>query len=351
MEPTSAIVNLESNEKYFSIMNEENIYCDTYISKERKYRSKKNWDIANTTTVIDWINSANLHILMLDIYAKDMRHLLRVNTLWSLMISSITSTISITQFTINESNYPELAFGIKLIIFLTSLVTSIITGYIKVEKIQEKIELIDHNREKWMKFMTLLTNELQVSSKLRNDAEELIGTHRATFNDLTFKRVEVPKSVEQKVSTFITARKKRDLEKELDKNACYRKYVVCSCSTCMRPNELKNFVELTKQRLSIYIMTRRLLYKELLLLGKTFNNVISDITFKTDTEIFDYKITTKSVQLIENMNNGEKQYSPIGSDDEEESKDNNSQNKIVVQRNDSHISVITTVDKPNNDIH
>jgi hypothetical protein len=332
----------ENKSAYFSIMNGENIYCDMYITKEKKYRSKKNWDIANTTTVIDWINTANLYILMMDIYAKDMRHLLRVNTLWSLMISSITSTISITQFTIDETNYPELSFAIKMVIFITSLVTSIITGYIKVEKIQEKIETIDGSREKWMKFMTIMTNELQVSSKLRNDAEELISKHRSTFNELSFRRIEIPKSIEEKTSIFITTRKKRNMELERSKNSCYTRYTICRCSTCMRPNELKNIIELTQQRLSTFIMTRKLLYNELLLLGKSYSNVISDIAFKTDTELLDYKITTKSVKLIENMVNGEKQYSPIssdGEDDNDANDDNESENKIIVDRNDSHITV------------
>ena len=110
-------------------------YSDNYIVNEKHYRIEKKWDISNTTTIVDWINSANLYILLLDTYLKHLKRILRANTLWSLVISSITSTISITQFTISEQQHPELSFVVKAVIFITSLFTSLITGYIKVEKI------------------------------------------------------------------------------------------------------------------------------------------------------------------------------------------------------------------------
>ena len=325
------------NNKYFSLMKENDIYCDNYIVNEKKYRYEKTWDIANTTTIIDWINNSNLYIFMLDTYLKDMRRLLRVNTLWSLMISSITSTISITQFTIHEETYPTLTLVVKAVIFITSLLTSIITGYIKVEKIQEKIELIDSNREKWMKFMTPLTNELQVSSKLRHNAEDLISSNRAAFNELSFKRIEIPKSIEAKVSMFLTYRLKSEISQRIHKRSSKNVY-----NCFMRPNRFKQYVEMTKQQLSVYKMTQKLMKSELLLLGKTYNNIISDITFKTETDLFEYRITTKSVQLLEKQINGQHNYSPISSDDEDSDDENENDNddKINIERKDTNMVVI-----------
>ena len=86
----------------------------------------------------------------------------------------------------------------------------------------------------------------------------------------------------------------------------------------MRPDELKQYLELAQQQLSNYTMTHKLLKNELLLLGKAYNNIISDITFKTDTDLFEYKLVTRSVQLLENQKNGETKYSPINSDNEDE---------------------------------
>lgn len=332
-----------------SIMKDNNMYCDSYITNERKHRVKKEWDIANTTTIIDWINNANLYVFMLDTYLKSLRRLLRLNTLWSLVISSITSTISVTQFTINDSEYPEMSFAIKGVIFITSLMTSLITGYIKVEKIQEKIETIDASREKWMKFMTSLTNELQVSSKLRTNAEDIITKNRVVFNELTFKRIEIPQQIQDIVTQFVTSRIKTRIENKKTEQSCFRRSGLCGWSSCMRPNELKQYLELTQQQLSNYTMTHKLLKNELLLLGKAYNNIISDITFKTDTDLFEYTLVTRSVQLVENQRNGETRYSPMSSDnegdnvtmmqheDDETNEPLHNHNIIVVTRNDSHI--------------
>ena len=283
---------------------------DNYILTERKHRKEKKWDIANTTTIIDWINTSNLYILLLDTYLKHLKRILRVNTLWSLLISSITSTISITQFTINETQQPELAFIIKLVIFVTSIFTSLITGYIKVEKIQETIEIASSHRENWMKFMTTFTNELQVSSKLRSNAETIITKNRQLFNELSFKRIEMPKTIQENVSLFITSRAKTDLQKK------YSSKIVCCRRWKEHNSKLREFVELTQQQLSTYIMTRNLLKDELLLLSKVYNNVIRDITFKVNTDLLNYKINTRSVQLVENNKNGIINYSPVSSDDE-----------------------------------
>jgi hypothetical protein len=64
------------------------------------------------------------------------------------------------QFTIDESSNIYLSYGIKILIFLTSVTTSLITGYIKVEKIQETIELLEEHKKNWLSFMYSLTSEL-----------------------------------------------------------------------------------------------------------------------------------------------------------------------------------------------
>ena len=322
-----------SNNRLTLVTDEIEKYSDNYIVNERHHRIDKKWDIANTTTIVDWINTANLYILLLDTYLKHLKRILRVNTLWSLLISSVTSTISITQFTITENEHPELSFIIKAIIFVTSLFTSLITGYIKVEKIQEKIEQVTSDREKWMKFMNTLTNELQVSSKLRNDAEMIIKSHREYFNNLTFKRIDVPNVIQENVSFFITSRAKRYIGRNRR----------CSLwgSCCSSDSHMKEFVKLTQQQLSTFIMTRNLLSEELRLLSKVYNRIIKSITFKTHTELLKYSITTKSVRLKENSKNGVLHYSPVSSDDEDN--DVKEDDNLSIDTNSDNNSVRTII--------
>ena len=53
-----------------------------------------------------------------------------------------------------------------------------------------------------------------------------------------------------------------------------------------------------------------------MLLSKVYNNIIKNITFKLNTELLDYTINTRSVQLVENNRDGVLNYSPVSSDDE-----------------------------------
>ena len=309
--------------------NNKRVFESEYIKTEKTERINKRWDITNTITIVEWINCCNLYVLTMDTYLTNLRSVLRVNTLWSLLISSITSTVSITQFTITDTDYPLLSMIVKGAIFLTSIITSLITGYIKVEKIQEKIEQVDKTRYKWLQFLFLLTSELQVGAKLRNNAEELICNKRNEFNKLSSKRLEVPKSVERAVSLFLTKRS-RLVRTQMDLNR--RHMYQCCCKSLfdkMRygikyDNNLN--VEFAQQSLSIYKMNLDLVKNELFLLAKIYSDIISEIQFDHFSDILRYDIITNDVNL--NLNNdpnknGMTSYSPISSDDDIESINHN----------------------------
>ena len=59
-----------------------------------------------------------------------------------------------------------------------------ITGYIKVEKIQEKIELLEEHKNKWLQFMFSLVSELQLGVEFRKNAWDIINTKKEEFNIL-----------------------------------------------------------------------------------------------------------------------------------------------------------------------
>jgi len=41
-----------------------------------RQRNNKNWNVVNTTTIVDWISSSNLNILLLDNYLFELRAIL-----------------------------------------------------------------------------------------------------------------------------------------------------------------------------------------------------------------------------------------------------------------------------------
>lgn len=292
------------------------VYGHGYISHQKEIRKVNAWGITNTTTIVDWVIASNLYILLMDTYLTYLKKILRVNTLWSLLISSVTSTIAITQFTIDEATSPQLSLMVKTAIFTTSVITSLITGYIKVEKIQERIEYIDSTRQKWLNFMLSLTSELQVGAKLRKNAENIIQERRTIFNHLSSKRIEIPHHVQQSVSKFLTTR----IRRKNTQDKCSVINTLC-CGRMKRKLLDKKYIELTQQNLSIYKMVNKLLEEEVLLLGKVYSETIKNIDFHNLTDLFEYHIETNNIEMRSNknlLNDDIRSYSPMSSDDEEE---------------------------------
>jgi hypothetical protein len=261
-----------------------------YFNENLSLRKTKKWDVGNTTTIVDWISVSNLNILILDAYLIHLRRILGVNTLWSLVISSITSTISVTQFTINDTTEPVLSFWIKVIIFISSIFTSLITGYIKVQKIQETIEMLEEHKSKWMTFMYSLLSEIQVGINFRKSATDLINSKKEEFNNVNSKQFMIPKTVRLKVSKFLTG---SAIDNMKEKNpSCYQRF--CEWSLCcVKDNFEIKTIKLTKKKLSLYYSINRELKKELLELLLYFPDIVEEINFNEDTDMFQYEINNK----------------------------------------------------------
>ncbi|ADO67112.1 hypothetical protein crov079 [Cafeteria roenbergensis virus] len=243
------------------------------------------WNVSNTENIVRWISTCNLNILLLKTYLNNLKYILRVNTLWSLLISSVTSTISVTQFTISDITNPTLSLAIKIVIFVTSVFTSLITGYIKVEKIQETIEIVEDHKNQWSNLMFYLLSELQVSIDLRNRADHIIKKKREDFNNINSKNIIVPPNIREAVSKILV--EKRYLEYTKEKNLC------CNFSQCCRINQFHNFnVANTKRKLSLFVNINKILEKEILSLLIYYPDEIKRIIFDNESDMFKFAIHT-----------------------------------------------------------
>ena len=341
-------------------------------------RQKKNWNIKNTETIVNWIIYSNLYILLLDTYSQHLRSVARFNTLWSLLVSSITSTFSITQVSLTDSSM--YASAIKWLILGSSLITSLLTGYIKIEKIQETIDIIERNRAKWLNFMLIFTEQINESASLRQDAEDLIVKHRTTFQKLFSKRLDIPKFIKTNVSEFLTEGyylskaqmlldddnnkkkiKKRnkfqvrsmlmnkslyngladksnmeyDRTEALYDNAravkqirysgicCFSGCCNCKKSKCFElANLKKQVINDTKRQIEMYYNINTMVKNELLLLAQCFGEKIDKLVFDKDTYLLKYKIIRKDVNFSIDKAGGNfycyNVNSPIQSDDEDD---------------------------------
>lgn len=272
---------------------------DNYNIQQALERNNKKWDITNTSTIIDWIAASNLNVFLLDTYLLHLKRILRTNTLWSLIISSVTSTVSITQFTLDESSNASLALLIKIIIFTSSIFTSLITGYIKVEKIQEKLEQIEESKKTWETFLISLTSQLQIGINFRINAETIINDKKKDFNMLQTKTQDIPEKVRYTISKLLLNKEYLKAQEEFEPfisndNICKQ---TCRIVCCRKNKHIRRFIKMTRKKLRFYNTINRLLRKELLTLIQVYPHIINEIKIFRVSDLFGYDIITNNKTL------------------------------------------------------
>ena len=289
---------------------------------ETRIRLEKEWNVVNTNTIIEWISASNLNVLLLDTYLLNLRNILRFNTLWSLLISSITSTVSVTQFTLSDESNPYISWGVKILIFVTSIITSLITGYIKVEKIQETIEQLEEHKKNWLSFMYSLTSEIQVGMPFRNDATVIINAKKDEFNSVSCKQIDIPQYIQKQVSEFLMKKRNADIriqeaqeQKKRDRQEQRSLFcggptlssLCCCCfywcgylvkSRCVEKTEEDYNMESIGTKLSFFHSINKELKNELLELVKAFPNEVIELHFDRKNDMFNYKIINNKYQKI-----------------------------------------------------
>jgi hypothetical protein len=256
--------------------------------EKRAFRDYKNWTVDNTENIINWVSHANLQILLIDTYLIHLKNILRINTLWSLIISSLTSTISLTQFTIDDVTHPSISLVIKFSIFFTSLFTSLITGYIKIEKIQEIIENLEDKKSLWSDFLFNLLREIQLSLKFRKDAEELIKENIEKFYELNTKQFNIPNKIKKKVSKILIQKNITDFENTHIgncKKCCNNTFLCCQLYSFKKYNISK-----TKRKISQYHNNNICMKNELLDVLFIYPDYIESIIIKANSDLFNFQI-------------------------------------------------------------
>jgi len=153
--------------------------------------SESSWDnVITLETFNDWINVSSYKIECLDLAIKTYRWRLQNFILLGLLLSTLSGTISVTQF----SNYPN---SIKLVLnwalTITSFAVALLTGAVKSFKLQETLEEYIHLKQNWVSFSAKISNEIYLPKRLRRNAEELIKENKGIFLDLLKIDVHIPK--------------------------------------------------------------------------------------------------------------------------------------------------------------
>lgn len=159
-----------------------------------------NWTLTNVNTMYEWINIAAFNIRCLELSIHNYRKFIRNQTIIGLIFSTLSGTISVSQYNYNSSSGTKSTQEFILQIFFTffSFAIAISAGALKIYQIQERLETSIKVKQDWIVFSTAITSELQLPIELRRDALFMIKKHKDVYLDLIKAEVELSERVKRR---------------------------------------------------------------------------------------------------------------------------------------------------------
>lgn len=167
-------------------------YEDNYslhsIKSEKSEKTKisiyKNWTDKNKTTVVNWKNDLTQIGFAYDYVISKYRKKEKTYSIWLFIITTIMTTVSLSQFNNSEENDKTLSIIFKIGFATLSFISTILSGIQKINNYSKMIEDYRSYVDNLENFVTLLNSELMLPDNLRKDALEFILLHRTTFQKL-----------------------------------------------------------------------------------------------------------------------------------------------------------------------
>lgn len=168
--------------------------------EELRFRKGANWISENVKTLMRWIHISAIYIDILGESIKHYKRILRTSTIVNLILSSIASTVSISQYGNITTNYLTLDWFIKGGITLSTIIIALNAGYMKVYNIQEKVEKSIRLQQQWIEFGTTLSSELQLPVEHRKDALFFIIRMKDMYATLIKQHIVANRAILKKIA-------------------------------------------------------------------------------------------------------------------------------------------------------
>lgn len=159
-----------------------------YIPTSTSVRSRRsevsvynNWKDKNRKTVINWRDDLTQIGFAYDYIISKYRKKEKKYSIWLFIISTIITTISLSQLNNSEDEDKVLSIIYKIVFAILSFIATILSG---IQKINNYSKLIEEYRiyvDDLENFVSILSSELILPDNLRKDAIEFILLHRGTF--------------------------------------------------------------------------------------------------------------------------------------------------------------------------
>ncbi len=165
-----------------------------------EFKNGANWNPENVQTLMQWVHVGAIYLEIMTEATSYYKAMLRKHSVLNLIMSTLSGTASLSQFSINENNNPTLNMLLKIFFTVMTFIISISVGYLKIYQIQEKMEQTIRLQQEWAVFGSKITSEIQLPESLRKDALFLIIKLKETYLELIKSQVEVSKKITYRVA-------------------------------------------------------------------------------------------------------------------------------------------------------
>jgi hypothetical protein len=195
---------------------------DQKITKEMIDQKSSDWTEVKFHTLSSWVNIASFYIKITEKCIVRYKTLLKANTILSMLLSTLAGTLGVLN--LNATTYD---FPVKLTFLFANFGLATFSSYIKIDQIQEKLELFIKLKQEWTSFSAALSSELVLPPNMRVSSVELINRFKSKFLDLLKVDAEFPRkykeliknegySLSQIIQTFVQQEDHRLKSRELD---------------------------------------------------------------------------------------------------------------------------------------
>jgi hypothetical protein len=172
------------------------------VSAATQPPSESDWSFEHIRTLITWLNYSNVNLFLIDMSIKYFKSILSQVMAYTLLFSTISSTISISQLGISQETTPALYKGIQYTFIAASTLSTLLVGYVKLFKVQESLDMNTMLYKKWLTFSTRISSEFQMPVHMRASALELLQDMKNEYIDLFCKNATIPFPVQQSANLY-----------------------------------------------------------------------------------------------------------------------------------------------------
>ena len=186
---------------YLITNNEDNLSENSLINENVK--KSHGWSKKNVKTLYQWIIISCFNINSLERTITLYRDIVRKGTIFGLLVSTLSGTISATQINQNQNSNINIKFALNILFSMLSFSITIITGYIKVYRIQEQLEEFIRIKQEWIAFSTTIISEIQLPLTMRQSGFDIIKNNKMKYLELLKMDIDIPENITKEVQIYM----------------------------------------------------------------------------------------------------------------------------------------------------